>query len=193
MNPEGLKDNGGPTKTIALVADSPAIDAADSASCPATDQRGVSRPQGNGCDIGAFELAVVEVEPPPAVSPQGPGYWRNNQAHTADLLPQGLGSYSVDTFAKARAVFNRMNCGRNQPNDAVGCLAAHLLTAKLNVANGADSCIDETIAAADSFLKSPNINYIGPSGKYSLSRDQRQTAISLKDTLDAYNKGLGCP
>jgi hypothetical protein len=51
-----LGDNGGPTETHALGAGSPAVDAADGASCPATDQRGVLRPQGGGCDIGAFEL-----------------------------------------------------------------------------------------------------------------------------------------
>ncbi len=51
-----VTDNGGPTHTIALVPGSPAIDAADSANCPPTDQRGVTRPQGAGCDIGAFEL-----------------------------------------------------------------------------------------------------------------------------------------
>ncbi|NNJ12590.1 hypothetical protein EKD04_019885 [Chloroflexales bacterium ZM16-3] len=49
-----LANNGGPTLTHALAADSPAINAADSASCPPTDQRGVARPQG-ACDIGAFE------------------------------------------------------------------------------------------------------------------------------------------
>ena len=51
-----LADNGGPTLTHALLAGSPALDAADGVSCPATDQRGVVRPQGDGCDIGAFEL-----------------------------------------------------------------------------------------------------------------------------------------
>jgi hypothetical protein len=51
-----LADNGGPTLTHALGAGSPAIDAADAAVCPATDQRGVIRPQGAGCDVGAFEI-----------------------------------------------------------------------------------------------------------------------------------------
>ena len=51
-----LADTGGPTLTHALVPGSPAIDAAPvDANCPATDQRGVSRPQGAQCDIGAFE------------------------------------------------------------------------------------------------------------------------------------------
>jgi len=51
------QDFGGFTKTVALKADSPAIDVIPNASCPAADQRGVSRPQpaGGMCDIGAFE------------------------------------------------------------------------------------------------------------------------------------------
>jgi hypothetical protein len=50
-----LADNGGPTFTHAILPGSPAIDAADNALCPATDQRGVARPQGPACDIGAYE------------------------------------------------------------------------------------------------------------------------------------------
>jgi hypothetical protein len=50
-----LQNNGGPTDTMALQPGSPAIDAAVAANCPPTDQRGVSRPQGAGCDIGAYE------------------------------------------------------------------------------------------------------------------------------------------
>src|SRR5579871_1502982 len=53
-----LADNGGPTKTMALTAGSPAIDAADDVFCPASDQRGVARPQGPHCDIGAYERVV---------------------------------------------------------------------------------------------------------------------------------------
>jgi cysteine-rich repeat protein len=50
-----LADNGGPTLTHALLAGSPAIDGAGT--CSGTDQRGVSRPQGGACDIGAYEFA----------------------------------------------------------------------------------------------------------------------------------------
>ncbi|MGP3948224.1 choice-of-anchor Q domain-containing protein [Streptomyces sp. 7N604] len=49
-----LADHGGPTDTVALRPDSPALDAA--ADCPAADQRGIARPQGPACDIGAYEL-----------------------------------------------------------------------------------------------------------------------------------------
>ena len=51
-----LQDNAGPTETHDLLPGSPAIDAG-SVDCPppATDQRGVARPQGAACDIGAVE------------------------------------------------------------------------------------------------------------------------------------------
>ncbi len=66
-----LADNGGPTETLLPSAGSPAIDAIEPGElrCPGaspanddldTDQRGVVRPQGPKCDIGAVE---VEAEP----------------------------------------------------------------------------------------------------------------------------------
>lgn len=52
-----LKNNGGATFTHALMPGSPALDAAPvDSDCPANDQRGITRPQGGGCDVGAFEL-----------------------------------------------------------------------------------------------------------------------------------------
>jgi hypothetical protein len=62
-----LQNNGGLTATDALLAGSPAIDAAGNCPPPTTDQRGVTRPQGAACDIGAFELAapLVPGAPPP--------------------------------------------------------------------------------------------------------------------------------
>jgi len=53
-----IDNNGGFTQTISLLAGSPAIDMGDDAFCPTTDQRGMMRPQGIHCDIGAFEVSV---------------------------------------------------------------------------------------------------------------------------------------
>jgi CSLREA domain-containing protein len=58
-----VQDNTGTTPTMALLAGSAAINAADAGSCTGTDQRGVARPKGAGCDIGAFERS-----PPSAAS-----------------------------------------------------------------------------------------------------------------------------
>ena len=65
-----LANNGGPTLTHALVTGSPAVDASPAnGDCQPTDQRGITRPQGAACDIGAFEFTVM---PPTLPSPQTP-------------------------------------------------------------------------------------------------------------------------
>ncbi len=56
-----LANNGGTTQTFALLIGSPAIDSGDATTCSnapvsGKDQRGVIRPQGIACDIGAYEF-----------------------------------------------------------------------------------------------------------------------------------------
>jgi hypothetical protein len=65
-----LAGNGGPTMTRLPAATSPLIDGvplaqckADGASTVTTDQRGVTRPQGSGCDIGSVEVVPEAVQP----------------------------------------------------------------------------------------------------------------------------------
>lgn len=53
-----LQYNGGPTQTMALGPGSAARDAGEDANCEATDQRGIPRPQGPRCDIGAYEVRI---------------------------------------------------------------------------------------------------------------------------------------
>jgi hypothetical protein len=70
LDPNELRNNGGPTETIALLSTSPAVDAIPMPSCTdqslppiaiTTDQRGVARPDvgESACDIGAYELVDV--------------------------------------------------------------------------------------------------------------------------------------
>jgi parallel beta-helix repeat protein len=54
-----LGDNGGYTETIPLLAGSSAIDSGNDDTCAATDQRGMLRPQGSHCDMGAFEYQHI--------------------------------------------------------------------------------------------------------------------------------------
>jgi hypothetical protein len=54
-----LASNGGPTQTIAIQSNSPALNRIPASLSPPTDQRGVSRPQGPASDVGAFELATL--------------------------------------------------------------------------------------------------------------------------------------
>ena len=78
-----LKANGGPTETMALLGGSPARDAGDLATCPTTDQRGVHRPQGAGCDIGAYEV------PHPAVFKPSASVVHQTQFTVAWRIPGG--------------------------------------------------------------------------------------------------------
>ncbi len=56
-----LANNGGFTKTRSLGAGSAAIDRGNGATCASQDQRGVMRPQGAVCDMGAYEVKVLSV------------------------------------------------------------------------------------------------------------------------------------
>jgi len=76
LDAAGLKDNGGPTQTIALLPTTVAVDAVPLNDCTLTDgitpvandQRWVERPGGSACDIGAFELVqtmtvTIDIKP----------------------------------------------------------------------------------------------------------------------------------
>ena len=62
-----LSFNGGATRTHALLVGSPAIDTGDTTTFPATDQRGITRPQdGDGAggarsDIGSYERRISDI------------------------------------------------------------------------------------------------------------------------------------
>lgn len=58
---------GGQTDTYALSEPSPARDAGTNEDCPGVDQRGVARPIGPSCDIGAFEAPLPAPPQPPTV------------------------------------------------------------------------------------------------------------------------------
>jgi predicted outer membrane repeat protein len=54
-----IANNGGFTETMALGVGSSAINRGMNSSCPNDDQRGVTRPQGSRCDIGAVEFEAT--------------------------------------------------------------------------------------------------------------------------------------
>jgi CSLREA domain-containing protein len=81
---EPLRSNGGPTSTHAPRPDSPAIGAADPECEDGTDQRGVPRPQGGRCDVGAVEAAHAPFEPVGRVA-----------GRPIDVFADGLGRLQV--------------------------------------------------------------------------------------------------
>ncbi|GBD26796.1 hypothetical protein HRbin30_02138 [bacterium HR30] len=74
LNLGALANNGGATQTHALPSGSAAIDVVSDCtdltnSSVTTDQRGVARPQGAQCDVGAYEAFEAGAAPVPMVSP----------------------------------------------------------------------------------------------------------------------------
>ena len=109
-----LGDHGGPTKTMALTPCSPAIDAASDTTCPETDQRGIARPQGSHCDIGAFEWVQG---PPLTVS------FCTDRKSLGWGTQTGAESYDI-AFGRTAipgAVFDGDFSGFREPADRPGC------------------------------------------------------------------------
>jgi limonene-1,2-epoxide hydrolase len=90
-----LQANGGPTETMAPMPGSPAIAAGDpgcldlAGMALVTDQRGVPRPQGAACDIGAYEVA------PPSASTGAASAISAVGAHLAATVTPNSGDAAV--------------------------------------------------------------------------------------------------
>jgi predicted outer membrane repeat protein len=107
-----LGDYGGYTPTIPLLWGSSAIDAGYDAACPAIDQRGVIRPQGAHCDIGATEMLLSEIDTiPPSITgtvttlPNDSGWYNSDVTvhFTAEDAQSGVSTVTPDQTLTAEA------------------------------------------------------------------------------------------
>jgi uncharacterized repeat protein (TIGR01451 family)/CSLREA domain-containing protein len=84
---------GGLTRTMKLLANSPALDAVPAVECTVNvDQRGISRPQFNGCDSGAFEADSLSSLIPLLISPTDNAEFFTNPP-TLTWLPVNLADH----------------------------------------------------------------------------------------------------
>ncbi len=151
LDPAGLQDNGGPTQTIALLSGSPAIDAIPPAvngcgTTITTDQRGVSRPQGSGCDIGAFELvptgADLAITKSGAPNPVVSGNRLTYTLTATNSGPRDATGVTVTDPLPATVHFNSVSstqgsCSRSTTKPKDGTVTCSLG----NLANGASASI----------------------------------------------------
>ncbi|HKX60546.1 MAG TPA: choice-of-anchor Q domain-containing protein [Verrucomicrobiae bacterium] len=148
-----LAEYGGPTPTMALLEGSPALDTADATACPTVDQRGRTRPFGEGCDIGAFESsppytivgyisgwvdpsADIHVQVDDASLPLG----SENNYILADLAP---GSYEI-TPTSPTAVFIQSNAVVTLGPDRLvnfHSYRSNAVTLEMNVAPGTNRVV----------------------------------------------------
>ena len=91
-----LQDNGGNTNTYGLALASRAVDhiPAGAANCGGTDERDVVRPQGTGCDVGAFEVAqsapTSQFSGVPVLTGAPPSVSITTAVFAGDVNPNGL-------------------------------------------------------------------------------------------------------
>jgi hypothetical protein len=104
-----LQDNGGPTLTMALAHGTPAVDAADPACGVPVDQRGITRPQGAHCDIGAFELQM-----PPSPLPLPPVTGASESRPPASALLASLLVLSLVIAGSLRTLIGRHASGESR-------------------------------------------------------------------------------
>jgi hypothetical protein len=115
----GVTDTGGNTDTLALAATSPAVDAvpANASGCSGTDERDVTRPQGAGCDIGAYEqFEPVEghqfSEVLAAIGTDGTGQsitWGDGTSSSGSLDPTTGEVTGTHTYAEAGVYHGLIN------------------------------------------------------------------------------------
>jgi LPXTG-site transpeptidase (sortase) family protein len=119
-----LAQNGGLTQTMALTAGSPAIDAGDTTVCADAavgnkDQRGVTRPQGAGCDLGAYEYGPTI----PHVSASMPAEYATIASPTAlqVTFDQDMLADSSSRAANNSGNFRLMSPGTDTVFDTTNC------------------------------------------------------------------------
>ena len=138
-----LQDNGGPTETEEPTSASPALDqiptgtVADAITlCPGVDQRGVDRPQGARCDIGAVEDAAPQVSgvfPPTGLTTGGTAV----TIRGTDLT--GVTAVHFGTFSAAFTFVNDGTVTTSSPPQPAGAVDVTVTTpAGTSAANPAD-------------------------------------------------------
>jgi len=131
-----LSENGGPTKTHALLDGSLAIDAADDSICGISpvsdeDQRGVERGfEGNGtpdnpetgdCDIGAFEYTGDDAAFTVVSSDPSDGSTKQNVTEITVTFSKNVLSDGSDDAADNKNNYGLVEIGENDVFDTLGC------------------------------------------------------------------------
>ena len=111
----------GTTATMALGAGSAAIDAALVGACTPQDQRGIARPQGAACDIGAYEAEPSSDATPPVITANIDGTLGSNGWYRGNVTV----SWTVD---EAESAVTSAPCvptiiSADTPGQAVMCSA----------------------------------------------------------------------
>lgn len=167
-----LADNGGPTKTHALLPGSPATDAGDNADAPDTDQRGITRIANGIIDIGAVEdasaLPFVSVAPGTAPDETGPVSGTFILTRTGDLTQPLNVAYALTGTATGADYTNQ------SANPVVFAPGSETAVITLNILSDDDIDPGETIIAT-----------LSPSSDY-VTGDASEAALTIIADVSVY-------
>jgi len=150
-----LANNGGDTQTMALLPDSPAINAGDNATCETTDQRGITRPKHTTCDIGAYEY---ELKAPASLSGNAASQtqitlsWTDNSNDETGFKVERNGVLITTTAAEANSY----------SDSGLFCGTTYSYSVKATNANGdSTATANATTQACPSIYHKLTVNKIG--------------------------------
>jgi hypothetical protein len=146
----------------------------------------------------SFAAGVYYEEPDPGCT-RGKGYWKNHTGlkpqpdMVSDHLPIWLGNDDGDkslAVTDPQTVYDVLQQHTyGHPSNGITKLYAHLLTAKLNIANGADDAdIADVIMEVDDFLAGHD--YMDWE---TLDKDTCKMVLKYKSMLSGYNDGTTGP
>lgn len=181
-----LADNGGGTLTYSLEAGSPALDSANAGSEVVEDQRGVSRPQMAGHDVGAFEREVVNGPP---LADAGDDVNVPSEGALTYVQLDGSGSADPDGDDLSFAWFLNGAQVASEETPMVGLPnGSHTLTLRVTDPSGAfsEDSVQVTVTAADN--SAPKIRHVfsWPSILFPANGTMRMVRIcyTVKDKTD---------
>jgi hypothetical protein len=200
---DGGIDNGGPTKTIALLPTSPAIDAIEQgvngcATEITQDQRGVSRPLGPACDIGAFE-APLDVTAPaaPAIALPAEGSTLNTRSFSVSGTAEVNSTVELFEGTDSRGTDKTDLSGRWSIDLTGVTEGSHTYTAKAKDAAGNISAasnartvkVDTTAPSVRRVVPQENAIGIAPAANVSTIFSEAMRAASINNAYKLYKKG----
>jgi len=190
-----LKDNGGSSLTHALLADSPAIDAGDDATCRNFDQRRFKRPadgDGDGnavCDIGALEVLSSDVSVAITATP-------NPVAAGRELTLAVVVSNSGDSGASNVKATTLLPSGLDfvsATNGNISCVeAAGEINCELgNVAEGESASADIVAKSSDEGEFTVSVEIVSTTPESALNNNRAEVLVTVNSASGGGGTGGG--
>ena len=182
-----LANNGGPTDTFNLSGTSNAVDAAYSCNYPAAftasifdatkDQRGLTRPIGTGCDIGAVEAITLS---PTSLSD---GTYNTSYSQAFSVSAGGIGPYS---FSESGTPPTNLGFSGNSLSGTPSQTGSFDLTVKATDANGfvGEQAYSLTINAASTMTTASNATTT-----FGASNQNVTLSATVTSTVGTVNEG----